>query len=121
MLRRKSWLFIIALVIPVFCASHSFAQTSDCPPNMVCLPEASAKKMIQDLDKIPALEAKDKINEQAILDLKAELENMRREFIRVSSENTQLKQQQVRDAAIIDLLLKNTKRKCYPFSICVGS
>jgi hypothetical protein len=43
---------------------------------------------------------------------------MRIEFARVSGENTALKQNAVSDRAIIDLLLKNTRKKCQPLSVC---
>lgn len=113
----KTVLVLITLVILI-----GRAQAQDaCPPmpsGYLCLPRAVALKALEDADVRKALEAEKVQLNQAIEDIRKELNNMRIEFARVSGENTALKQNAVSDRAIIDLLLKNTRKKCLPLSIC---
>ena len=91
-------------------AAH--AQTDQqCPPDMVCLSRNAALKAISDADTVKAQASQIQTLEKAVSDLKDELQKMRDEFIRASTESTALKQQQVRDAAIIELLLKYSRPK----------
>ena len=95
-------------------ASNAFGQTDPCPQmpsGYLCLPRAVAVKALEDADARKALEAELKVRDQADQDIRKALEDMRIEFARVSGELTGLKQQAVRDAAIIEMLLQNVKKK----------
>ena len=112
---RLLLILFVALLIGAMTAN---AQT-ECPPDKVCITREAALKAIQDGDTVKAQAGQIDTLNKAISDLKDALNKMRVEFATASGENTQLKQQQVRDAAIIELLLKSTKKKCMPFSICL--
>ena len=97
------------------------AQT-DCtatPQNCVLITREAAIKALNDSDRVKALEAEIKVKDEAYDAQKDLLNQMRIEFAAKSGENTALKQNAVSDRAIIELLLKNTKKKCLPFSVCV--
>ena len=70
---------------------------------MVCISADAARAALEAGDKA---KAQDNTQKMAI------------EFARVSGENTALKQNAVSDRAIIELLLKSTKKKCFPLSVC---
>jgi len=96
----------------------SFSQ-AECPPDMVCLTRQAAVKALADADKVIALEKESQAKDDAIAGIRKELNDMRIEFARVSGENTALKQNAVRMNAILDIALKNTKKRCLPFTVCL--
>lgn len=98
----------IILLITFVLAYSAAAQT---PDDTVCISRAAAIKALEDSDARKALEAEAKVKDQAIADLKAEIANMRLEYVKAAAETTALKQQAVRDAAIIELLLKYARPK----------
>lgn len=107
---------MIRLLTILFCllwltllASNATAQ--ECPPDMVCISREAAQKALEAGDKAKALEAELKANQEAYTKLKDTLNEMRVEFARTSGELTAIKQQAVRDAAIIEMLLQQTKKK----------
>jgi hypothetical protein len=100
-----------ALLAMLFFVSKGHAQTQ-CPADMVCLTRQAALKAIEDSDARKALESENKtLKESVIPQLKDELNSMRVEFARASGENSVLKQQQVRDSAMIELLSKMVRPK----------
>ena len=104
-------LFIsLITILGTFCVS---AQTAECPSANGCvlISREAALKAISDADTVKAQASQIQTLEKAVSDLKDELQKMRDEFIRASTESTALKQQQVRDAAIIELLLKYSRPK----------
>lgn len=109
-------LFIIAFLIYV-CAVNISAQTVECPPDKVCISPEAARQALEDSDTVKAQKAEIATLRQAIEDFRKELNNMRIEFARVSGEATALKQNAVSDRAIIDILVKNSRKRCAPFSI----
>jgi len=107
----KTVLILITLVILI---GRAQAQTDPCPPmpaGYICVPRAVGVKALEDADARAALEKQVKAQDDAIVGYKDELEKMRIEFARVSGELTATKQTQVRDAAIIEMLLQNVKKK----------
>ncbi len=96
----------------------------ECPPDkfptgcVVISPEA-ARKALADSDTVDAQKKEIAVKDQAIADLKKLLDEMRINFAAISGENTALKQNAVSDRAIIELLLKNTRKKCLPLTICL--
>jgi hypothetical protein len=100
------------LVYFVFTVSiHAQAATATCPDGMVCITREAAQKALEAGDRAKALEAEIKVKDQAISDLKDELSKVRVSFAEASGENTILKQQQVRDSAMIELLSKMVRPK----------
>ena len=106
----RTWLHTIIFLIfsVLFVPFVVNAQTTD---DTVCISRAAAVKALEDSDARKALEAEAKVKDQAIADLKAEIANMRLEYVKAAAETTALKQQAVRDAAIIELLLKYARPK----------
>lgn len=109
--RIKHFLLCAVIGVIPFLATTSSAQTADCPADKVCITRDAALKSLADADKVVAQAAELKVKDQAIDDLKTELNKMRVEFAEKSGENTALKQNAVADRAIIDLLLKNVRPK----------
>lgn len=102
------------ITIFLFCVGVAGAQTNDC----VCISRAAAEKALVDADTVKAQAAEIAVLKQALLDEKLVAVKLKIEFAEKSGELTALKQNAVSDRAIIDLLLKNTKKKCLPLSIC---
>lgn len=99
--------------------SASLAQSVTCPDGMVCVSRDAAVKALADADTVEAQKKEIAVKDQAIADLKKLLDDMRINFAAISGENTALKQNAVSDRAIIELLLKNTRKKCLPLTICL--
>jgi len=113
---KRLFLWIVCIVAFSFTAA-----AQDCPhPNgCVVISREAALKAVADADKVTALEAEGKAKDAAIAGLKDELHKMTIEFAAKSGENTALKQNAVSDRAIITELLKYTKKRCLPFSVCL--
>jgi hypothetical protein len=97
---------------------HVSAQSVECPADKVCISREAALKALADSDQVKADAVAITGYKQAIDDLKELLNKMRVEYAEARGELTAVKQNAVSDRAIIDLLLKNTKKKCLPFSVC---
>jgi hypothetical protein len=94
------------------------AQDCPHPSGCVTISRDAAVKALADSDRVAALEAEVQVKDAAIASFRDELNTMRIEFARVSGEATGLRTAAARDAAIIELLLKYSKKKCLPLSIC---
>jgi hypothetical protein len=110
------WLFygIWSLLIFVAVAPSASSQAvTDCPHTSGCIviSRDAALKALADADRVKALETEVKVKDEAIASFRDELNKMRVEFARVSGEATALKTNAVRDAAIIELLLKYARPK----------
>lgn len=104
--------FITIFFACVVCIDIS-AQSVECPSGMVCISEAAARKALETSD---ALEAEKKLSaakDQAINDLKNEIDRMRLELAKAIGEKTGSEQMVVRLTAIIDFMLKNGRTKKY--------
>jgi hypothetical protein len=108
-MKNRRWLLLCVILLAGAFGTH--AQTADCPPNLVCITRDAALKAIADGDKVVAQAAEIKVKDQAIDDLKAELNKMRVEFAEKSGEATALKENDVANRAIIQLLVQNTKAR----------
>lgn len=95
------------------------AQCPEMPPGFLCVTREAAQAGLEAGDKAKALEVELKARDEAHKTVVQALNDMRIEFARVSGENTALKQNAVSDRAIMEILLKNTKKKCLPFALCV--
>ena len=102
--------FLLILFCLLFLA---YAAQAQCPsPNgCVTITREAAIKALQDSDTVKAQATEIAAKDKAISDLKTELESIRREYVAASSEASALKQQAVRQDAIIDLLLKSARPK----------
>jgi len=112
-------LFLATLIL--FAGAFVASGQTDCtvtPQNCVLITREAAIKALNDSDRVKALEAEIKVKDEAYDAQKGLLNEMRIEFARVSGELTGIKQNAVQDRAIIAELLKNTKKKCLPFSVC---
>lgn len=103
-------LLFITIFLTCVCAVSISAQI-DCPADKVCITREAAIKALTDSDTVKAQAIELKAKDQAIEDMRAELNKMRVQFAEQSGEKTALKQQAVRADAIIDLLLKSAKPK----------
>lgn len=114
----RRWIVVCSLLL--ICGTYHAvsAQSSDCPADKVCISREAALRALADSDTVKADAVAIAGYKQAIDDLKAELNKMRVEFANVSGENSGLRQAAVRTDAIIDVLLKNSRKKCMPFSVC---
>ncbi len=108
------------LLFLVLAAIKVNAQTCPVMPSgLVCLTRDAAVAALEAGDKAKALEVENKeLREKVIPALKDEIANMRLEYIKASTESTVLKQNAVSDRSIIEILLKFSKKKCMPFSVC---
>ncbi len=110
---------LLSLLLLIGLASDGLGQTANCPPNLVCISREAAQKALQDSDTVKTQAEQLKANETAYNLLKQALNDLRIELSRMSGENTALKQNAVSDRAIIEILLKSSKKKCFPFSLCL--
>ncbi len=131
-------LLSLVIVILLGCVSQTVAQsnTSECPPDKVCLTptemkfylgrddavkalETQVKKLNLDIDGDPsAPKSADGSPSPANLGYKGVNQKLAVEFARVSGEYSGFKQGSVRVDAAFDVAIKNTKKKCLPFSLC---
>lgn len=107
--------FIIIFLLCV--AAVSISAQAECPPDKVCISPAAAQKALADADTVKAQKAEIAGLKQAVEDMRKLLNDMRIEFARVSGETTALRQNAVSDRAIMEILVKNTKKRCAPLSI----
>lgn len=98
----------LVLAAIIFTAQIISAQV---PEDKIQISRAAAEKCLKDADRADALEKELAVKNKAIEDLKLEVENLRRQLIEASTTASDLKQQAVRDAAIIELLLKYARPK----------
>lgn len=109
-------IFVFAAVIGV--RAQDAEPVTPCPADKVCISRQAALKAVADADKVIALETESKAKDQAIADIRDALNKMRIEFAEKAGENTALRQNDVSNRAIIDLLLKNTKKRCILSPFC---
>lgn len=113
-------LFAILLIALWAAAIAANAQNVPCPADKVCISVEQARQALIDADAVKAQAAELAALKQAKVDLEAEINRLRVELARIMGEKTGADQQVVRMTAIIDVLLKNQKKRCLPFSICIG-
>ncbi len=101
----KKLLFLALVLIPIT------AYSQECPQNMVCITREAAVKALEDSDKVKALEAENKVLKQAVNDQREITTTLRVELGKMTGELTGSQQMNVRQTAIIDVLLKNVRPK----------
>jgi ribosome maturation protein Sdo1 len=105
----KKWLSILILIFASALIAN--AQQTDCPPSKVCISLEQARQALIDSETVKAQATELAAKDQAIADLKAELANLRIELAKSTGEKTGAEQMVVRLTAIVDLLLKSTRKK----------
>lgn len=110
-------LLITALLI--ITATVANAQSVDCPVDKVCITRDQAVQALQDRDTVEAQKTEIRVKDQAIDDLKKEVFKMQIELAKAIGEKTGAEQMVVRLSAVLDIALKNTRKRCAPFSICL--
>lgn len=105
----KKWQLTVVLGILALFAIPASAQTTESPK--VCISPDAAKMCLANSDLVEAQKKQIAVLDQAILDLKAEVLKMQIEVAKLTGEKTGLEKQAVRDAAIIEMLLQNVKKK----------
>lgn len=82
------------------------------PAGLLCITVDAGRAALEAGDRAKALEAENtELKSKVIPSIKDALEHMRIEFARMSGENTALKTSAVRDAAIMDILIKHSRKK----------
>ena len=114
----KKCLFIA--IFSVAAVVQAAAQSSSCPVGFVCISPEAARKALTDSDTVKAQSVELAAKDIAIADLQKELNTMRIELSKAVGEKTGSEQMVVRLTAIIDVLLKSTKKKCMPLSVCIN-
>lgn len=115
----KKLIFLTIYLTLLLTISLSVRGQEACPTDKVCISPAAARQALVDSDTVAAQKIELEAKEKAIADMRDELNKMRIEFARTSGELTATKQNAVSDRAIIELLLKSAKKKCFPFSLCL--
>ncbi len=109
-MRNKS-IFVVMALLAVLSIKTYAQDACQFPSGCVTVSRDVALKALADSDRVKALETELKVKDEAISGFRDELNRMRIEFARTSGEATALKTNAVRDAAIIELLLKFARPK----------
>lgn len=111
---------LIGLNIIFFaCAISAMSQTcQEQPQNCVLITREAAIKALEDSDRVKSLEAEVIVLKQAVNDQREITTNLKIELGKAMGELTGSQQMNVRQTAIIDTILKYTKKKCMPLSVC---
>lgn len=99
----------ILLAIIFFGALAGYSQ--ECPPDRVCISPQAAVKALQDSDTVEAQKIELKAKDRAIEDLKDIIVNLKIELAKSTGDRTGAEQMIVRLTAIVDVLLKSTRKK----------
>ncbi len=122
-MQKKRVLKALALVIAFWAlcvaANAQTASPTPCADNCVTISREAAIKAVETAKELDAMKVQKIADDKAFEDLRRELNDIRVKFAAVSGELSGVKQAQVRDAAIIELLLKSAKKQCKPFAICI--
>jgi len=112
-------LFIIGIVL--FASSLAYGQTdcSQTPENCVLITREAAIKALEDSDKVKALEAQVTVLKDAVSAHKDIETTLKVELAKAIGENTALQKSEVRLTAWLDIAMKNSRKKCMPFSLCL--
>jgi hypothetical protein len=98
------------LLMSVTCCILTQAQSTDCPVDKVCISREAAITAVTNAEKVTALEAESKVKDKSLVDMLAEMNKLRVEFAHVSGQATELRQSQVADRAVTELLIKTCKK-----------
>lgn len=105
--------------------SATTAQNNPCasvsmPQDAVCVTRQDLIRFLQTDDQNTALKAENDAVKKATEDLKKEIYRLQTELAKTTGELTAQQQMVVRLSAVLDLALKNTRKKCLPLSVCIN-
>lgn len=103
--------YLLILTVILFTTTLGYAQTPEPTPDTIVVSRAVAEKAFIDAKTVIAQAERIKVLEQALADERASKLPILLEQSRCAGENSILKQQQVRDMALVDLALQQTKKK----------
>jgi len=106
-------------------APATTAQNNPCanvpmPGETVCITRQDLIRFLQTDDENTALKAENDAVKKAAEDLKKEIYRLQTELAKTTGELTAQQQMVVRLSAVLDLALKNTRKKCLPLSVCIN-
>lgn len=101
----------LAFIFIMLTATFGYSQQPECPAGLVCLTPEAARAALEAGDAKKALEKQVTALEEALRKSQESEHKMALEYARTAGENTILKQQQIRSDALLDLALKQTKKK----------
>lgn len=90
------------------------------PGETVCITRQDLIRFLQTDDQNTALKAENDAVKKAAEDLKKEIYRLQTELAKTTGELTAQQQMVVRLSAVLDLALKNTRKKCLPLSVCIN-
>lgn len=127
---------LLSVVFSLILVTGIGAQVADCPVGFVCISQAAANKAAENARELEAQKEKIKVLEDALVQERKSTE----EFKVVNAKNVsdltllnndltvklaqatgQLIEKDAtitRQTAILEVLVKNTRKKCMPFSVC---
>ncbi|HLA96622.1 MAG TPA: hypothetical protein VK612_12940 [Pyrinomonadaceae bacterium] len=111
-------LILIAFLAILGSSNYAYGQTADCPADRVCLTVDQARQALVDSDTVKAQALEITVLDKTVSDLRDEIGRLRIELAKMTGDKTGAEQMIVRLTAIVDLLLKQTRKKCLPFSVC---
>ena len=105
--------------------SATTAQNNPCanvpmPGETVCITRQDLIRFLQTDDENTALKAENDAVKKAAEGLKKEIYRLQTELAKTTGELTAQQQMVVRLSAVLDLALKNTRKKCLPLSVCIN-
>lgn len=110
-------LLIISFVVVL--SAVSYGQTAACPAGFVCISEAAANAALRASDERDAYKKEtETLKTQVIPELQKEIATLQTEIAKQVGEKTGAQEMVVRLSALLDLALKNTRKKCMPLSVC---
>lgn len=112
-------LLLLVSVVPAVGQDTPPTTANSCPPDKVCLDRDQAAKYLTIEDTLKATEKENLTLKQAVLDKSIEILNVKIDLARVMGEKTGSDQMVVRLQAQNEFLLKNGRKKCGVFSICI--
>lgn len=102
---------ILILFALIFVGTVAVSAQSECPADKVCISREAAVKAIADAKTVDAQKAEIISLLKAVDDLKQQVNDVKLSAATAMAENSILKQDRVSDAAMIQLLLQQTKKK----------
>lgn len=106
-LLRLIWILGLLFAFSMITALNIQGQTEE----KVCISATAARNCLANADLVEAQKKQIALLEQAIADLKNVNQSLQIEVAKLTGEKTGLEKNAVRDAAIIEMLLQNVKKK----------
>lgn len=116
---KKQILLTFLTLIFAFTANAQTTAPNDCPINSVCFSRDEAVRINEKLDEAENLKLQLLDKNQAIDDLRGELNRLRVEIGTYSGELTATKAELIRSNARLDFLIQHPPKKCKFSILCI--